>query len=153
MSETEKPGKIKGLLSNGVMTFNLLLVVAILYQTPGIIRSFGSTSSDEARPAAADTGQERPKRTRDPSAHLPLKGMPDFEGDDEDACLRVEGFLLDMDYQLAKADLNSRVPIQDAISVIKSGQCGIEVPEIARAIEGLNKARVAVGLAELPPKP
>jgi hypothetical protein len=151
MVETESPSLMKRLTSRAFMLMNLLLVGAILWRLPAVIE--GWSSGDEREGPADDTGQEEPrKRTRNPATHMPLLGMAEFQGDAKDACLRMEGFLKDMDYELAKADLNSRVPIQDAMNAIKAGQCSVDTPEIATAIAGLNTARVAVGLPHLPPK-
>jgi hypothetical protein len=151
MTESEPKSKRKSLMSNGLIAVNLLLVAAILYQAPAVIQGFSPPTSDD-KPTESDTGKRAAPRVRKPSVHLPLQGMAGFDGDDTDACLRMQGFLLDMDYELAKADLNSRVPIKKAIAAIKAGRCAVNEPDIATAIAALNTARVAVGLMHLPPK-
>jgi len=147
MTDTEKRGGLKGVLSNIFLVLNILLLGVLLYQAPSACQDEAETSKTSV---AKDTGESKAARSRNPAAHLPLKGMVDFDGDDTDACLRMEGFLLDMDYELAKADLNLRVPIQGALVMIKEGHCAITVPEIQTALAALNKARVAVGLPSLP---
>jgi len=150
MPETDPPNRLKRLATRGFMAMNLLLVGAILWRLPAVLE--GWAEGDDGAGTTQDTGEANSqRRSRNPSTHLPLKGMTAFQGDDKDACLRMEGFLLDMDYQLAKMDLNSRVPIQGAMTAIKTGQCAIDTPAIASAIAALNAARLAVGLPRVPP--
>jgi len=150
MSKTDQPGFLNKMATRVFMAINIVLLGVIFWRVPAVYTAWVET--DDRDGPMADTGQDGPRlRVRNPSNHLPLKGMDAFEGDDKDACLRMEGFLLDMDYELAKADLNSRVPLQDALTAVKAGQCSIQTPEVAQAITALNKARVAVGLDRLPP--
>jgi len=142
-----KKPDLKGTLSMVFLALNVALLAIILSRVPL------SCSSDEA-PAddmkATDSG-EAGKTRRDPTAHLPLQGMAGFDGDIEDACLRMEGFLLDMDYELAKADLSARVPIQDALKSVKAGECSLDTPDIKKTMTALNEARVKAGLSVQPP--
>ena len=136
----------KGALTWLFLILNGALIAVILMRAP---KSCTGTSDESTSAKAEDTGVDKTPR-RDPTAHLPLMGMAGFDGDIEDACMRMKGYLLDMDFELAKADLTARVPVQTALTGVKNGQCAIDSPEVAKVVLLLNKARVGAGLAEVP---
>jgi hypothetical protein len=136
----------KGALTWLFLILNGALIAFILMRAP---KSCTGTLDESTSTKAQDTGIDKPPR-RDPTAHLPLMGMAGFDGDTEDACMRMKGYLLDMDFEIAKADLTARVPVQAALAEVKNGLCTINAPEIAKVVALLNKARVGAGLAEVP---
>lgn len=142
-----KKPDLKKTLSIVFLALNVVLLAIIMSRVPMACTS-ETTTEDPVK--TTDSGEEGQTR-RDPTAHMPLHGMAGFDGDLEDACLRMEGFLLDMDYELAKADLSARVAIQDALKSVKAGDCSLDSPDIKKTLAALNKARVKAGLAVQPP--
>ena len=83
-----------------------------------------------------------------PELHLPLAGMDGALFLNEEACMRLNGFLMEM----ARA-LGGRVPVsaEEIRVVVDSGQCSVGDPEVRTLIVAFRDAYQQAGLEPLSP--
>ena len=83
-----------------------------------------------------------------PEIHLPLAGMDGATFPEEHACMRLNGFLMEM----ARA-LGGSVPVsaEEIRVVVESGQCSVEDAEVRTLIVAFRTAYQQAGLEPLSP--
>ncbi len=77
---------------------------------------------------------------RDPEGHLPLRGMPEFTGDDADACQRMEGFLISVVRQLEEAGHSAPYPSDRVSTQLQGTRCAIDDPALQDLLRELDQA-------------
>ena len=76
--------------------------------------------------------------TRNPRHHLPLRGMSGFDGDLADACMRLEGFLMDTNALIAQS--GGSVPSFSTVrNVVDSGDCSVESDAVHAVLIDLER--------------
>jgi hypothetical protein len=87
----------------------------------------------------------------DPRGHLPLKGMPGFGGDEADACLRMEGFLITVAETLRQ--LGERPPVEPhrIPGQLERTGCAVDSPELAPLLRQFDRAWRRSGQAPVGP--
>lgn len=83
-----------------------------------------------------------------PAKHLPLAGMGGVSYPAEQACLRLNGFLMEMVRSLAGGVPVSSEEIQ---AVVASGQCSVNDPDVRTLIVAFREAYQQAGLTPLSP--
>lgn len=79
-------------------------------------------------------------QVREPSGHLPLRGMPGFTGTDADACKRLEGFLITALRQLQ--DGGHPVPYRphQVPTRVQGTRCAVDDPALGPVLRDLDHA-------------
>ncbi len=85
-----------------------------------------------------------------PATHLPLRGMDGYAGTDEDACLRMEGFLIAATEVLGRHGQASLSP-HEVPALVAGSTCSADDPDLAPLLEELSAAWTGAGLAPVGP--
>ena len=100
----------------------------------------------------AATNAVRPTRVEaDPAAHLPLMGMDAFQGDEKEACQRMEGFLISAGETLEKAGHRSPVELWLVPAVVADTTCSLDEPGTQALIAQFQTVWTEAGLASVGP--
>ena len=90
--------------------------------------------------------KEEGSKMTDLSDYLPLKGMDNFIWDDEEACIRLEGFVRDAQHWSSKRSLTTTLFLEEKISThIQPGTCTVENPDTQIWFEDLVLFLVTAG--------
>ena len=81
----------------------------------------------------------------DPAVHLPLDGMGGIHYPRTEACLRLNGYLLDMIHLLSLHGVQSMAPVE-AQKLADAGSCSMEEPSVREAVTDLNAAYESLGM-------
>lgn len=85
-----------------------------------------------------------------PETHLPLRGMEGYAGSDDDACLRMEGFLTAATEVLSQHGPMELAP-HEVPGRIEGTSCSIDDPALAPLLDELSEAWRAAGLSPVGP--
>jgi len=102
-------------------------------------------------PADAAKADKKAVLTRDLGVHLPLAGMEQAGPTDPDACLRLEGFLIDANHHLSKASVDPPRTRAQIKEMVGHKLCSITDPPVAPVIAAYRAAWVAADLDEVGP--
>ena len=103
------------------------------------------------RNSSAPFGARSGVGVREPEGHLPLRGMPDFTGDTEDACLRMEGFLISAMRQLEEAGHPAPYSPEELTTRLQDTRCALDDPALAPLLRELDQAWRAAEQAPVGP--
>ncbi len=83
--------------------------------------------------------------------HLPLAGMAGSEAVDPDACLRLEGFLLDAGRHLTNQGVVLPMTRAEVKALADGGSCAVTDPAVAAALASYSQAWLSAGLPSVGP--
>ncbi len=86
-----------------------------------------------------------------PAGHLPLRGMAGFGGDDADACLRLQGFLIAALRELHRGGHDLPYRPHQVPTRIQGTRCAVDDPALGPVLADLDQAWRAAGLAPTGP--
>ena len=90
--------------------------------------------------------KEEGSKMSDLSDYLPLKGMDNFIWDDEEACIRLEGFVRDAQHWSSKRSFTTPLFLEETISThIEPGTCTVANPDTQIWFEDLVLFLIAAG--------
>ncbi|MBL8616307.1 MAG: hypothetical protein JNM72_11900 [Deltaproteobacteria bacterium] len=118
----------------------LLLWIGALAATGAL--SGNTTPLPPTPPTAAPTAAA----PADPRGHLPLGGMPGGPTAPHDACLRLEGFLLNLNAQLVAAGKVGPRTLPELRQLSATGRCAVSEPAVAEVLSAYGVALRAAGL-------
>lgn len=121
----------------------LLVTINVLFLI-GVISTLAGRWATWTAPVSLPTQQ----LNLGPEMHLPLAGMDGASFPAEQACLRLNGFLMDM-----ARSLGGGVPVSAAEirAVVDSGRCSIDDPDVRALIVHFREAYQQAGLEPLSP--
>jgi hypothetical protein len=94
-------------------------------------------------PRAAEAG--------DPKDHLPLAGMPGATGSPADACVRLEGFFINLNEALLAQGRPAPLQLAELQALSRTGPCGVDDPPVRAALDRYAEALRAAGQPLYPP--
>ena len=123
---------------------SLLLVATNALFLVGIVGALALRWSTWTAPVALPTEHLR----SGPEHHLPLDGMDGMRYPPEEACLRLNGFLMEMARELGGG---LPVTMEQIRAVVDSGRCSIEDAAVQDILVAYRAAYQAAGLEPLSP--
>jgi len=85
------------------------------------------------------------------SVHLPLSGMPEADPLDPDACMRLEGFLIDATHHLSNEGVTPPLTRKEITQLAAKQQCAITDATVREVIAEYTQAWIGAGLPEIGP--
>lgn len=122
----------------------LLAVQALLL---GWVLLTGPLAGAYQAPSAAQALRSDAQRhvVRDPSGHLPLRGMAGFSGDQADACLRLEGFLITVITTLQQGGVPTSLQPHQVPARVAGSSCAVDDPQLTPLLGELSAGWRALG--------
>ncbi|GEM_PF-7090577 len=90
-----------------------------------------------AAPGSTPGPDQGPRKAADPSSHLPLAGMDGFFGSKTDACLRLHGFMLNVNEIVAGAGGTPALGEEDLMQIVEETTCTLAEEPVIEALASL----------------
>jgi hypothetical protein len=85
------------------------------------------------------------EETTSPNDHLPLRGMEGFSGNQADACLRLQGFLINVIDALQEAGVPTSLDTHQVPARLEDSSCAINDPSLVPLLGELSAGWHATG--------